>query len=523
MVDISKIEYEIDEDFAQNPLTQIPWTQSAWTMLSVIEDHHFKITVKDDLSEEQASIYVDGLMNAVTYPFRVLLSRSPKNNTHLDRRFINEHYELAAEWIDKAEGYTHFCSIFPLFHGNEIDLNVKGNFLEPSDWSSSDLSYETYDRFVAKRNPAQQPAREADVIAKIIYSHIKINGGNFSVAFNQKILNLLEKHSGAAFRWRHSLPNHWMFSNFSILEFREVFMTLQLMAEAMFVARQIVAPTVVGVAYEGSVWAPKKGSLVKLINTHTKISPKTIQIILEYLTFGAVGIRNPDVAIQPLIDLGNAHYAISPFLILHTNAERNLCVLLNQIKCEQKLYSHLVNEKESLLRDESISSLKDHKYEFKYGEIENTDIDLAIIDRQNKVCLCIEVKWLIEPAEIREVRERSVDIQKGINQAKLISNLYEQKNKRLLSLLEIESTYDFLAIVGSENFTGRANIQDLSVPVIKLWHLIAKINEDKSLAKTLTWLRNKEYLPVKDRDFRVEEIDLSAGKWKSKWYGISYI
>jgi len=523
MVNISQIEKEIDEEFAQNLLVKISWTQSAWTMLSVIEDHHFKITVTNRLSEEEASIYVDGLINALTYPFRVLLSRAPRTKVVLDRRFINEHYELAQDWIDKAEDYTNFCSIFPLFHGNEIHLNVQGNFIEPSDWSSYDLSYEAYDRFVAKRNPKQQPGSDPDLIARIIHPQIKANSGNFSIEFNKKILNLLDRHSGSSFRWRHALPNHWMFSNFSILQFREVFTTLQLMAEAMFVARQIVAPSVVGIAYEGSVWTPKKSSLVKLINTHTKIPLKTIEIILEYLTFGALGIRNPDVAIQPLIDLGNAHFAISPFLILHTNAERNLCVLLNQINKEQKLYANLVNEKESLLRNEAINSLRDHGFEFKYGKIDNTDIDLAIIDTQNKICLCVEIKWLIEPAEIREVRTRSVDIKKGIDQAKLITQLFKLKNERLLSKLGIDSNYDFLAIVGSENFIGRANIQDPNVPVVKLWHLIAKINEEKSLAKTLFWLRNKEYLPIKDRHFKVEEVALNSGKWKSKWYGITYV
>src|SRR5574341_433944 len=98
--EIAEVEREIDATFADNDLTKVPWTQSAWTLLSVAEDHHFEVTVVQPLPEREAAIYVDGLINALTHPLRVLLRRTPKAPASLDRRYIEAHYGLALEWLD---------------------------------------------------------------------------------------------------------------------------------------------------------------------------------------------------------------------------------------------------------------------------------------------------------------------------------------------------------------------------------------------------------------------------------------
>lgn len=519
---INTIEQEIDEAFAGNALADVPWTQSAWTLLSVVEDHHFKITVMHPLPEREAAIYVDGLVNSMTYPLRVLRERAPQTPKTLDRRYIEAHYGLAQDWLDSAEDYTHFCSIFPLYHAKEIDLNVNGDFLEPTDWSLTDLSCEVYDRFVAKRDPTHERRLDGDAIAGTLRTCIRASGGSYTVDFNRRLLAQLQQHWAPAFEARHVLPDDWQFTRFSLAEYRAVFTCLQIAAEAWFAARQIVAPEVRGIAYESAVWPPRKGALLKLLARHTELPPTTIHSILEYLTFGEVGIRNPDVAIQPLVDLGNDHYCISPFLMTQIHAERNLCVLLNQVPADRKLYAALVDEKEALLRAETIESLHSLSLDFKHGQVGPTDVDLAIIDHATKICLCVELKWFIEPAEIREVLARSEELRKGVGQAKTLASLYALKDARLLALLGIGADYDFQTMVGSVNFIGRPGIQDPAVPIAKLWHVVARLKEARSLGAVVQWLRSREYLPIKERDYKVHEVPIQSGRWKSRWYGLAY-
>lgn len=518
---IKAIEQEIDEAFARSALTLVPWTQSAWTLLSVVEDHHFKISVVRPLPAREAAIYVDGLLNAMTYPLRVLRERSPRIPTTLDRRFIESHYGQAQEWLDSAEGYTHFCSIFPLYHAKEIDLSVNGEFLEPTDWSATDLSCEAYDRFVAKRDPIHERVLDANDIAGTLRTCIRASGGSYAVDFNRRLFAQLQQHWGPAFEGRHVLPESWQFTRFSLAQYRAVFICLQITAEAWFAARQIVAPEVLGMAYQSAVWVPRKGALIKLLARHTEVPADAIQSILEYLTFGEVGVRNPDVAIQPLVDLNNDHYCISPFLLTHTNAERNLCVLLNQVPADRKLYAALVDEKEIQLRAETIRALQPLGLDFKYGNVGATDVDLAIIDHAAKVCLCIELKWFIEPAEIREVLMRSDELRKGVGQAKTLASLFSFRDARLLALLGVGEDYEFQTMVGSVNFIGRPGIQDPEVPITKLWHVVARIQETRSVRAVVRWLRRREYLPVKERDYKVHEIPIQSGRWKSRWYGIA--
>lgn len=523
IADLRQVEQEIDNAFASNDLAKVPFTQSAWTLLSQAEDHHFKIAVMDPLPDPQAAIYVDGLINALTYPLRVLHRIAPRTSTNLNRQFIDEHYALALKWINDAEDYTHFCSIFPLFHAGEISLDVDGDKLEPSDWSSENLSYEVYDRFVAKRHPNKEKKLDASPVISALRARIRTNGGMYSVDFSHDLLSQLHYHLGPAFLGRHVLPANWGFSAFSLEQYRRVFVCLQVMAEAWFTARYIVASTGVrGMAYESSVWTPRRSTLLTTLSRYTRVPVIIVEQILRYLTFGEVGIRNPDIAIQPIVDLGNERLAISPFVITQVHAERNLCVLLNQVPADQRYYARLVNEKEIQLRRESIDSLRPLGYDCRNGKLDQTDVDLAIIDHESRSCLCVELKWFIEPAEIREVLMRSKELQQGVSQANVLHELFHAGDRQLLSLLGIDASYDFLAMVGSVNFIGRPGIQDPRVPITKLWHLIARIEETGSLSATLEWLRARRYLPVKDLDYKVIEVPIECGKWKSRWYGIKY-
>ena len=493
-------------------------------MLSVAEDLHFKIAVVDPLDDPRASIFVDGLLNSLTHPLRVLHDRSPKDSAPLTRKYIDEHYGLASKWLHDAEDYNQFCSIFPLFHAKQIDLEIKENCLIASYFSPNDLSYEAYDRFVAKRDPRSEDALDPNLITGELISHLSMSGGIYSVDFTRSLMARLMQSFSAHFAGRHVLPENWEFSTFSLAQYRSIFVCLQVMGTAWFVARQIVASKgVAGIAYEGSIWTPKKTYLVTLVARHTGLSKALVGEVLRYLTFGEVGVRDPDIAIQPIIDLANGQYAISPFVLTHMDAERNLCVLLNQVPADYALYSRLVNEKEGQLRAETINALTALGFSFRHGQLDQTDVDLAIIDHATKTCLCVELKWFIEPAEVREVRTRSLELSKGVVQARTLDALFCSKDPRLLALLEIDASYDFLAMVGSVNFIGLPSIQDESVPITKLWHLVSKIQATGSLPTVFNWLRTRAYLPRKDHDYKVHEMPIECGSWKSRWYGLSHV
>jgi len=358
---------------------------------------------------------------------------------------------------------------------------------------------------VGKRDEKDAVVADPNALVSTLIGKIHRQGESFTVKFTRRLVEGILRVFGPHYESRFMLPGRWHFAHFNMAQFKSTMVCLQSLASSWMVARQLFASNgVPGIGYSSSVWVIKKSELENIISRAVKVEVITVRLVLGYLTFGACGIRNPDIAIQPIIDLENEDYAISPLLLMHTNAERNLCVLLNQIPSEKRNYSSLVQEKETELYGRVVASLKGTQFEYCSRKIDATDIDIAIIDRKAKICLCVELKWFIEPAETREVEERSEEIAKGIRQALKITELFQCRDKKLFSVLKIDESYDFQAIVGSENFIGRDYIQDENIPVLKVWHLISQL-VDGDLHRAVAWLRKREYLPKEDQDFEVRK------------------
>jgi hypothetical protein len=78
-------------------------------------------------------------------------------------------------------------------------------------------------------------------------------------------------------------------------------------------------------------------------------------------------------------------------------------------------------------------------------------------------------------------------------------------------------------VVGSKNWIGNFDVQDVEIPIVKTGHLLKKIRESSSLTETVRWLRNRDYLPAKNEDFKIIPVDVSCGEWQADWYGFKIL
>ena len=520
---IKEAEQEIDLFFFSNKLKDIGYTQAVWTLLSVVEDLYFIKREIHQLPNEKLDAYVDSLMSWLSYPLRVCLKESDKRYSKLIRDMIDDHYGYAFDWIRESENYWSFCSIFPLFHRKEIQISITNDELVVDDLNMLGIEYEAYNGLIKKSGNNSPTILDLNQITNIVVANTKFDRKKrtFKIDFNSDLVSELIILCKKGFSDRYNLPEDWRFSDFTISDFKSVFITTQILSLAWNIAKTKAASMMVEPAYKSSVWVVRKQELVSTISKYSKIPKDIVQKIYQKITFGGEGIRDPDIAVQPLIDLYNGYYAISPFVWTNVDSERNLCVLLNQIDSEKKLYLALVQNKEALLRNEFIHLAISLSLDYKHGEIKDTDIDLALIDRERKICLIMEMKWFIEPAETRECYDRSKELKKGVKQALKIKNAYANSDQKLVKeILNIEPDYEFLTIVVSKNWIGHSNVQHPEVPIIKSGDLIKNLESSKSLRKTIAWLTRRDYLPKIEKDFDVHYIDIEVGKWKSKWYGI---
>lgn len=242
------------------------------------------------------------------------------------------------------------------------------------------------------------------------------------------------------------------------------------------------------------------------------------------LTYGSAQIDRPDPALQPLIRLNERQYALMPNLLLNSSMERNFTVLLNRFPSGRAAYSAIVEEKEAVMRERMIDAVQIPGIRHFYGKIPGVadlpDIDLALLDDSEKMCVLLELKWFIEPAEPREVIEKSEEIAKGITQLLKLSNALGQDAQPFLETLRVDANYEFAFAVVSENSVGLSFAQDPRIPVVRREHLLRKLNSLRSLKGVCTWLSGREYLPVEGRDYAIVEEIWTIGRWGIRWYGL---
>jgi hypothetical protein len=520
--EIDQIEKDIDFFFSDNPLKKEGYAQAVWTLLSVVEDLHIKY-LNASSSDEEIHMFADAMLNRLTYPLRVCHKESQRDPKTIRNELNNDHYQFASDWLNSAKDYNYFCSIFPLWHRGEIKITVDRNDLKFGSELYLGKEYEAYNRIVHNEGKPVLPEQLLfpDKLKKLILGNTTKKEDWFKVNFNPKLVSQLVTSLSSYFSSRYSLPEKWKFHEFSLEEYQLIFSTLQSMVWAWLMARIELLPRLHALGYKSSIWVIKKEELLARLKRYTSIKIQIIEKVLNLITFGSSGIREPDIAIQPLLNLENGFCALSPLVWLHTNAERNLCVLLNQIPEQKEIYSRLKNKKESILKEEIKQFFSSSNLSFHEGDIDGTNLDIAIIDRMEKSCLCLELKWFIEPAETREINARTQELKKGVAQATKIKALFNLKDERLtINLLKIDSSYTFQAAIASLNWIGHADAQDENIPIIKLWPLMHKIKEIGSLKKVIKWLSKKEYLPKKGIDFDICPVDISYGEWRAKWYGI---
>jgi hypothetical protein len=487
--------------------------------LSVNEDYFLKALTSDKIDMH---IFSDIHLNALTYPLRVCFKNASKESA-LRTAYIEDDYKLAWDWIEAAQDYSQFCSMFPLWHRGQIGLTVEGNHLAVDYRNERKHEYESYNRLVRKEGkPDVEPPPPPHTVAEMISMATTVKAGSFRINFDPRLVAGLVAWLAPLHKSGQTLPEDWGFDGFNMRDYRAVTSTIQSMLFAWHQARHAVADAgVEGMGYVSAVWVVERDELFARLRRYTGVSQSALERILGLHTFGSSGIRDPDIATQPLIDLCNGSYALAPFVWLNSAAERNLCVLLNQIPEQRRIYSDLTNNKESATKAEIIEVLTPLGVAFGWGDVKGTNVDIAIVDHRNKACLCLELKWFIEPAEIREITERTKDLADGVAQAKTINALHAQFDERLLKhVLKIDSGYSFLSVVASQNWIGHDDVQDPDVPIIKVGHLLTKIQEARALPDVIAWLKDRWYLPNEGKDYNIVPMEISCGGWQATWYGI---
>lgn len=530
---LRNIEAKVDAYYKLNPLVKLPFAKAAWHLLAFAEDmmlkHHFAVQGKnimgglvvspEQLTKQERGVIADNFVNELNYPMLWLHNDCQKEGK-VPFTYDDKCYKAAWNLQDLGKEYRAFVSAFTYASRGWIGLELKGSTIQPIDNLFIGIEYEAYNRLIHPHGHSTVEIGDYSIGA--IQHSLEIQGDKFQYKLNPRIVSDVIQALKPELNRRFSLPEKWQFRHYSLRDFRRVFEVITAIAYIHFAARTMAASQgCIGMGYANSIYVPTHNKLLKRVVRHSGVSKTKVLSIFKDLSYGNRDISKPDPALQPLIQLNSKDYAIVPNLWLSSAAERNLTILLNRIPSEREIYSRLVSEKEALMQAKIQSSLSSTRFIFAHGTVSGLpDVDLALIDDLEKSCLLLELKWFIQPAEVREIIEKSEEIKKGICQLCQLRDAFTDGNRPLLNRLGIDSSYELEVAVASANHIGHSSIQNPEVAVIHVDHLIAKLQVSGSLKAVIDWLTNRSYLPTEGKHFEILRITPTVGNWRLKWYGL---
>ena len=522
--ELRSVERQIDGAYLENPLIQLPHSQACWCFLAFCEERHFKNFEIDGVdSRQEMAVVIDEIVTSMKTPLAWLRQRcSPGSEVRKEYRDI--WYQASWDLAELVKQYTHFEAAYTYASAEVISLHLRGNdiFMEGS--LRDDARFEAYDRMCFKHGSAYAP-EFGDFLERLGRS-VRVTGRTFRYQINPAIvregLEVLRPHFDRFFQ----LPPSWSLPRYTFGDFQAVVAVLGLLAIMHTLARRIAASQgCIGAGYCSSVIVMDNEELSSRLRRYTGLDPNRIAAITSDLTYGNRGLRFPDPALQPIIPLTNERIAISPILFIGADAERNFSVLLNRLPAERDAYSRLSADRERLSCEKVVRELKHLPLRFWSGSLpgrsELPDIDLAIIDEEQRSALVLELKSFIGPAEPREILDKSQEIRKGINQAiRLKEAFHSAASSDTLICAQIPRDYSLCFAVASESFVGMASVQHESVPVVRTDHLIHRFRAGRTLPQICEWLQTRAYLPIEGAHYRVEDSIGQIGGWRVHWYGI---
>jgi hypothetical protein len=527
--EVRAAEVEIDSVYKLNPLVQSDFAVSAWNVLGVIEDSLFFQGIKDrEVTAHKLSAAADTYIVTLKHPLHWLRAACSSGG-RVPTSYDGDDYQAAMDLVMLAVQYDQFYLAFTYASRGLIDLRVEGDTLVPTHDFLSQLQYEVYNRLVKPigGTTSEENTEKLEAIHAEIRRSLQIRGENFTVNINPKLVCSTRDFLELALEKMFLLPEEWKFTRYSLSDFKQVYNSILALAYIQYRARaQAARLGCVGLGFSNCLFLPTKEELLNRVTRYTGLTPQIASEVIHDLTLGSYNItpERGDPALQPLISLNEERYAVAPFLWMYGSGERNFISLMNKIPQEKSIYSRLVHQKEDLMRERIKLNVQNTNLRTWNGRIAGhsdlPDIDLALIDDSEKVCILLELKWFLDPAEAKEIIEKSEEIAKGISQLLRLKRIINEQHAPLFERLGINSSYSFGVALVSANWIGHAFVQNPEVAVIREDHLIKKSSATDSLADVISWLSRRSYLPEEGKHYEIVHTSPRVGKWEMEWYGI---
>ncbi|WP_152554514.1 hypothetical protein [Burkholderia sp. A1] len=243
----------------------------------------------------------------------------------------------------------------------------------------------------------------------------------------------------------------------------------------------------------------------------SSLEPAKIEAFVDQLTFGNQS-RSPDQALQPFVPMGAQGLGVGPLGWLSSNLERNLLSL--QARVAVKEFSRQSGLFERQMTDSLATTLRER---WQHCVANRTftmldgkeEIDILICEPETKTVAVLELRWMLPPADPREVQEKKdaclQKVQQVRRKAAAVAKAVDVVLHTAFGIDDIVvDTWTVGAVAVIEGFGGTRS-PDVNIPVVPEWLLEAGVKATPTLSRLLEWAVGLEWLPMEGRDFQVIE------------------
>lgn len=521
---LRQAESEVDVAFRKNPLMRLSRTQALWHFLAECEEIPIRIgyqSQRDGIVQDPLAV-VDYLANLAKWPV-IWIWKTCTPSSGFKREMPDDSYGAAVELAKLGHNYLDYQTVFTYASKDLLSLTLEGKRIRASGAARSDTKLDAYDRIVSvKGKMAPDPAFTPWLMDRI-RPLVRVNGNRFGYRASRRLMNDVLARSRPLLDSRFRLPADWAIPVVSLGDYFRIQHVLWCMCCVHLAARRIACDSgCVGLGYLDSVLTVGKSKLLNEVSQYSGVELSVVGEVLDQLTLGSLGQTTPDIVLQPLVPLACDSYGIAPSLVANSHLERNLLALLNRLDGARDAYSRLSTGRERIHRKRIQEELQDLDLRFAWGRVpgweDASEVDLAIVDSAGQTALILELKSFVEPADPREVYQKSLEIRKGIRQIRDRKQRTTTHRRRLNDFLDIDDSCTVFFAVASESSVACGLSRAPDVPLVRSADLVGRIRLSGKLRTVCEVIDRGEHLPREGVDYFEHEKNVEVAGWTLEWY-----
>lgn len=307
-----------------------------------------------------------------------------------------------------------------------------------------------------------------------------------------------------------SSPNSWQFPWGSLADSARFFAALQTLCAYNLIAIHFTARSRIrGMGVNQICYSPNLPRLKKSLASISGLSADRVSTTIEALTLGK-GVKSPDPALQPIVPIGGNCVSIPSFNVLSSNWVRNMLSLHARLDSPSFDRQSKVFEQEMLVKlvEGLTSSFRVVPSKHIPTDGTSEEIDAILIDREHKVLLLLELRWILQPGDAREVITKRNEALKKVAQIERKVSKVRQALPRALASLGLEAgTWTVEGMVVIDGFGGLPSNKPKEFPIVPLKVALEVFNRSVDLLHAHALFTTPIWLPRPGVDFDIIRLE----------------